>query len=139
MGEPSIVASSLRYAEPENVVISRSGNECVVSLTDQWYIKYGSPEWRDLVKGHIENMETFNAETKNKLLEGLKWLGKWACSRTFGLGTKLPWDNNFVLDSLSDSTIYMAYYTISHLLQGDMYGKTPGPLGIIPHQLTPAL
>lgn len=40
------------------------------------------------------------------------------CSRQFGLGTKLPWDPVWVIESLSDSTIYMAFYTIAHLLQG---------------------
>ena len=34
-----------------------------------------------------------------------------------GLGTKLPWDDNWVIESLSDSTIYMAYYTVAHYLQ----------------------
>ena len=47
-----------------------------------------------------------------------------------GLGTKLPWDEKFVIESLSDSTLYMAYYTISHLMQGDIYGSKPGKLGI---------
>ncbi len=27
-------------------VVSRSGEECVVALTDQWYLKYGEPEWQ---------------------------------------------------------------------------------------------
>ena len=31
------------HSEPENQVISRSGDECVVALTDQWYITYGEP------------------------------------------------------------------------------------------------
>ena len=31
----------------------------------------------------------------------------------------------YLIESLSDSTIYMAYYTVAHLLQGgDMYGKS---------------
>ena len=38
----------------------------------------------------------------------LNWLGQWACSRQFGLGTRLPCDpDRFVIESLSDSTIYM--------------------------------
>jgi leucyl-tRNA synthetase len=40
------------------------------------------------------------------------------CSRTYGLGTRLPWDPRWLIESLSDSTIYMAYYTVAHLLQG---------------------
>ena len=43
---------------------------------------------------------------------------EWACSRLFGLGTKIPWDDGWVIESLSDSTIYMAYYTVCHVLQG---------------------
>lgn len=49
-----------------------------------------------------------------------------ACSRSYGLGTKLPWDEQYVIESLSDSTIYMAYYTIAHLLQGSNNGAA-GP------------
>lgn len=37
------------------------------------------------------------------------------------LGTKLPWDENWLIESLSDSTIYMAYYTIAHFLQGGTF------------------
>jgi len=29
------------YWEPENMVVSRLGDECVVALCDQWYIPYG--------------------------------------------------------------------------------------------------
>ena len=36
---------AVRYAEPERAVVSRSGDECVVALTDQWYIVYGEDEW----------------------------------------------------------------------------------------------
>ena len=63
------------------------------------------------------------------------WLKEWGCSRSFGLGTKLPWDPQYLIESLSDSTIYMSYYTISHFLQGDLYGCTPGTLGITPQDL----
>jgi leucyl-tRNA synthetase len=33
------------------------------------------------------------------------------------MGTPAPWDPNWIIESLSDSTIYMAYYTISHILK----------------------
>lgn len=61
-------------------------------------------------------METYNAETRNAFEGVLAWLNKWACARTYGLGSKLPWDPQFLVESLSDSTIYMAYYTVAHLL-----------------------
>ncbi len=50
----------------------------------------------------------------------INWLREWGCSRSFGLGTKLPFDEQFLIESLSDSTIYFAFYTVSHLLQGDL-------------------
>lgn len=67
----------------------------------------------------------------------IDWLKEWGCTRTQGLGTKLPWDNEFVIESLSDSTIYMAYYTVAGLLQGGvMDGSELGPLGIKAEDLT---
>jgi leucyl-tRNA synthetase len=43
------------------------------------------------------------------------------------MGTKLPWDPEWTIESLSDSTIYMAYYTISKHIRKN---------GIKPAQLT---
>ena len=64
----------------------------------------------------VARMETYNVETRNAFEGVLAWLNKWACARTYGLGSRLPWDPTFLVESLSDSTIYMAYYTIAHLL-----------------------
>jgi leucyl-tRNA synthetase len=52
------------------------------------------------------------------------------------LGTKLPFDDRYLIESLSDSTIYMAYYTIAHHLHGDVEGKTPGLLGVHASDMT---
>jgi leucyl-tRNA synthetase len=41
------------YAEPEGLVISRSAEECVVALMDQWYLDYGEPVWRGQVEKYI--------------------------------------------------------------------------------------
>ena len=73
----------------------------------------------------LERMELYQEETRRGFEYTLGWLRQWACSRSFGLGTRLPWDPQYLIESLSDSTIYMAYYTVAHLLQrGDMYGQT---------------
>ena len=37
---------ALAYSEPESRVVSRSGDECVVALTDQWFLTYGEATWR---------------------------------------------------------------------------------------------
>jgi len=47
------------------------------------------------------------------------------------VGTRLPWDEQYLVESLSDSTIYNAYYTVAHLLQGGVFdGSAGSPLGI---------
>jgi len=113
---------ALVYFEPEGFVKSRTGEECVVAMTDQWYLKYGSEAWRASVQEHVNDPAKFtpySQEILDKFNSTLGWLSEWACSRLFGLGTQLPWDKKWVIESLSDSTIYMAYYTIAHELQGE--------------------
>ena len=49
---------------------------------------------------------------------------------------RVPWDEQYLVESLSDSTIYMAYYTVAHLLQdaaalpagGGMYRAEGNPI-----------
>lgn len=38
------------FAEPEGRVVSRSGDECIVALCDQWYIDYGAEDWKETAK-----------------------------------------------------------------------------------------
>lgn len=130
------------YYEPESRVVSRTNDECVVASTDQWYLVYGEESWSAAVKKHVLNRETFNAYDPIALAKyehTLDWLKEWACTRQFGLGTFLPWDPQWVIESLSDSTIYMAYYTIAHILQGkdNLNGNpTLSPEGIQYEDLT---
>jgi leucyl-tRNA synthetase len=131
---------ALIYYEPEKYVESRSGEACIVAMTDQWYLKYGEEKWRDEVKKHVNDPTKFTPYSQDildKFNFTLGWLQEWACSRLFGLGTQLPWDKKWVIESLSDSTIYMAYYTIAHMLQGEnnLDGSKSNPSGIKPEQL----
>lgn len=110
------------YSEPEGLVISRSGDECIVALMDQWFIEYGEESWKKTALEYVDKeMNSYSIETKHAFQGVLNWLKDWAVSRNYGLGSRLPWDENVLVESLSDSTIYMAYYTIchvSHLIPG---------------------
>jgi leucyl-tRNA synthetase len=130
---------AILYMEPEKQVMSRSGDECVVALCDQWYLDYGDEEWKNQVREALKRLETYSDETRTRFEMTIDWLHGYACSRTYGLGTKLPWDEKWLIESLSDSTIYMAYYTIAHFLQGGQLvgSDTSSPLGIKPSQMTP--
>jgi len=80
-------------------------------------------------------LSRFCEETRRNFEATLGWLQEHACSRTYGLGTRLPWDEQWLIESLSDSTIYMAFYTVAHLLQGgNLRGQAESPLGIRPQQ-----
>lgn len=130
------IGQAITYSEPEKKVMSRSGDECVVALTDQWYITYGEPDWKQLAEECLSNMNLYSDETRHAFEHTLSWLNQWACSRSFGLGSRIPWDEEFLVESLSDSTIYMAYYTVAHLLhQADMYGENASN-PVKPEQMT---
>lgn len=119
------------YYEPEKKIISRSADECVVALCNQWYLNYGETSWRAETTSMLSDMELYHDEVRKNFEACLEWLHEYACSRTYGLGTKLPWDEQWLIESLSDSTIYMAFYTVSHLLLGgSFYGQKPSPLGV---------
>ncbi|CAI5725184.1 unnamed protein product [Peronospora destructor] len=63
-------------------------------------------------------------------------LKNWTPCRQSGLGTRLPWDPDFVVESLTDSTIYMAYYTIAHHLQANLDGPKLSSHGLKSEQMT---
>ncbi|KAJ2809698.1 cytosolic leucyl tRNA synthetase, partial [Coemansia furcata] len=121
---------AVAYAEPEGLVMSHSGDECMIALCSQWYIDYGEEAWKALTKKCLAQMNMHSDDTHAQFEAKLDWLHQWACTCSFGLGSKVPWDESLVIESLSDSTIYMSYYTIAHLLHHSLDGSEIGPLGI---------
>lgn len=75
------------YAEPDGLVVSRSGDKCIVALMDQWFIDYGEEQWRDQAIEWVQNgLETYTSETKNQFIGVLNWLNQWACAREYPAG-----------------------------------------------------
>ncbi len=109
---------SKMYEVMNRPVYCRCGNEIVVKvLRDQWFLDYGNPEWKSLAKKLISEMTFYPEDARKDFLYVADWLQKRACARTRGLGTPLPWDKKWIIESLSDSTIYMAYYTVAHRIK----------------------
>ena len=106
------------YDFPEPV-ISRAGGKVVVAYQDTWFLTYNDEDWKQAAKRVVETMDTTPENTRGEYTHTIDWLNEWPCIRNYGLGTRLPWDDDFVIEPLSDSTIYMAYYTIAHRL-GDV-------------------
>jgi len=92
----------------------RCGAECIVKiLSDQWFINYGDQKWKTLAHECINKMDIVPEDIRQEFNHVIDWLRERACARKSGLGTKLPWDTNWIIESLSDSVIYMAYYIIA--------------------------
>jgi len=94
-------------------VLCRCRTECIVKIfEDQWFIDYGKPEWKALAHKNLDKMQILPEEMRAEYNYVIDWLHEKACARKSGMGTRLPWDPDWIIESLSDSTIYMAYYTI---------------------------
>lgn len=98
----------------ERPVVCRCGTKAVVKiLEDQWFLKYSDEHWKELARECLKQENVIPEEVRANFEYYIGWLEDWACSRRIGLGTKLPWDKQWLIEPLSDSTIYMAYYAIA--------------------------
>jgi len=111
------VADSM-YDLPQPVVC-RCMTSCIVKvLSDQWFLNYSDPQWKEKAKTAVAQMTIYPENATQWFIAVIDWLKEWACARTTGFGTPLPWGKGWIIETLSDSTIYMAYYTINkHIRQ----------------------
>ncbi|MBU0953474.1 MAG: leucine--tRNA ligase [Nanoarchaeota archaeon] len=115
--------------EPEAKVVCRSNDVCIVKiLENQWFLTYSNPEWKKQVQKNLDRLTLHPDEIRPAFIYTLNWLQDKACARKSGLGTRVPWDSEWIIETLSDSTIYMAYYTIAHIIKKEK---------IAPENLTP--
>ncbi|OPY37614.1 MAG: Leucine--tRNA ligase [Methanoregula sp. PtaU1.Bin051] len=117
------------YEFDSRPVVCRCGNKVKVKiLHDQWFLKYSDPAWKAQVSKHLKDMSLVPPEVRVEFDRTVDWLKDWACTRRVGLGTRFPWDTAQLIEPLSDSTVYMAYYTIAHRIRE-----------FAPENLTPAV
>ena len=110
--------ATIMYDFAERPVVCRCGNNCVVKIMDdQWFMKYGNEEWTEKTLKVLEGETIIPKELKSNFEYYINWLDDWACSRKVGLGTRMPWDDQWLIEPLTDSTIYMSYYAIAKYLR----------------------
>ncbi len=98
-------------------VYCRCGALCTVrTVENQWFIDYGNEEWKEKTRKQLSKMRILPTSTLSEYNYTINWLKEKACTRSRGLGTRFPFDETQLIEALSDSTIYMAFYTISHIL-----------------------
>ncbi len=103
-------------------VVCRCMTQCIVKiLSGQWFLNYSDPQWKELAKQVIAQMTIYPDSAKPWFNTVIDWLREWACARTTGFGTPLPWGGGWIIETLSDSTVYMAFYTINkHIKQNNI-------------------
>lgn len=105
-------------------VVCRCMTPCIVKvLQDQWFLNYSDKDWKGKVRQALGNMTIYPDSARQWFTTVIDWLREWACARTTGFGTPLPWGKGWIIETLSDSTIYMSFYTIKKSL--DTFGIKP--------------
>ncbi len=113
-------------AEP---VVCRCMTQCIVKiLSDQWFLNYSEPQWKEKAKQVVAQMTVYPDSAKQNFYTVIDWLREWACARTTGFGTPLPWGKGWIIETLSDSTVYMAFYTVNkHIKQNNVKAEALTP------------
>jgi leucyl-tRNA synthetase len=105
------------FYELPSPVICRCTTPCTVKvLEDQWFLKYSDAEWKKQSHECVNKGDQFPPTIKQWLHDTIDWLRDWPCARRVGLGTPLAWAPGWIVETLSDSTIYMSFYTIRNTL-----------------------
>jgi leucyl-tRNA synthetase len=110
-------------------VVCRCMTQCVVKiLSDQWFLNYSEPKWKELAHQVIAQLTIYPDSAKPWFNTVIDWLREWACARTTGFGTPLPWGKGWIIETLSDSTVYMAFYTVNkHIKQHNIKPESLTP------------
>ena len=110
-------------------VVCRCMTQCIVKiLSDQWFLNYSEPQWKEKAKQVVAQMTIYPDSAKQNFYTVIDWLREWACARTTGFGTPLPWGKGWIIETLSDSTVYMAFYTVNkHINQNNVKAETLTP------------
>ena len=96
-------------------VICRCGEPVVIKkVNDQWFIDYANLETTIASKEQAKHMDIFPAEYYQNIHGVLDWFRERACVRQGNwIGTRFPFDDKWIIEAISDSTLYPLYYTIS--------------------------
>jgi len=97
-------------------VVCRCGKPVVIKkVPDQWFIDYGNVALTEATKAHCRSMHILPSEFYTNVQGVLDWFRERACVRQGNwLGTRFPFDPKWIIEAISDSTLYPIYYTISH-------------------------
>ncbi|MBT4446391.1 leucine--tRNA ligase [archaeon] len=106
------------YDLSEEVICRFGGRVFIKRIDDQWFIDYSHQEVTDQTKEHVKTMDIYPGDYKENLPAILDWFGPRSCARLGSwMGTKLPFDDKWTIEPISDSTLYPAYYVVAGFIK----------------------
>ncbi len=103
------------YEPDQRPVVCKCDTDVQIAvLAGQWFLDYESPGWKDSAWDALNSMAIVPENFRIMFESTFDWLAQRPCARKRGIGTPLPFDSEWIIEALSDSTIYMAFYTIAH-------------------------
>ena len=96
-------------------VVCRCGRRVFIRrIDDQWFINYADKQLTEETQRHCKSMDIMPTEYYNNVQGVLSWFRERACVRLGNwLGTRFPYDDKWIIEAISDSTLYPIYYCIS--------------------------
>ena len=108
---------------------TRGGDDVIVAnLEGQWFLNYTEEDVKKGAFELLEKMSFYPSKLRDTQKGYLDWVAMRPCARRRGIGTPLPYDKEWVIESLSDSTIYQMLYLVHGIISKE---------SIKPEQLEP--
>ena len=102
------MASSMREFS-EKVICRCKEPVMIKKIPDQWFIKYSDYLLTEESKEYSQTMNIYPGEYKTELPKVLDWFGDRAVIRKGSwLGTEFPFKKGWIIEPISDSTLYPA-------------------------------
>jgi len=103
------------FMEFSERVVCRCGTDVVIkAIPDQWFIRYSDEELTRNTVEHTREMFIHPEEYKRDVGGILEWFQERACIRQGSwLGTRFPLNEDWIIEPISDSTLYPTFYIVS--------------------------
>ncbi|MFX1367396.1 MAG: leucine--tRNA ligase [Promethearchaeota archaeon] len=122
------------YEPDERPVVCKCGTDIQIAvLAGQWFLDYESPGWKEKAWDALNSMGIIPDNFRIMFESTFDWLAQRPCARKRGIGTPLPFDSDWIIEALSDSTIYMSFYTIAHKINENKIKPKQLTLGFFDH------
>lgn len=98
----------------ESVICRCKEKVMIKQIPDQWFIKYSDLQLTQESKDYAASMNIYPQEYQDELPKILDWFGdRAAIRRGSWLGTEFPYKKGWIIEPISDSTLYPAYYVLA--------------------------